>query len=799
MADNLLSSILCLLLVFLINYNAQAQRQFQGSFLIAQTNGVISSWKSPSGEFAFGFQQIQNNGFLLAIWFEKIPQKTIVWSANGNSLVPQGSRVELTRSSGSLVLKDPSGGHIWSSDEVGASAASYAAMLDNGNFVLANSDYDDHYLWESFDHPTDTLLPQQTLVQGTKLVARYSELNYSNGRFHLILKNDGNLVLYCTTIFSVEYNNFVYWETNTEGNDSRLVFNDTGFVYLEDKNNGTLLVELSNKGTSTQDFYQRVILEHDGVLRVYVYPKREDSSSMGWSFQNWTHLSPSYPENICTSIKAPTGSGACGFNSYCSLGDQDRKPTCQCPRSYMFIDAEDPIQGCKQSFQAQSCDLDSSDADMFTFYNLENGDFHYSDYEHLFPMSEDQCRKSCLSDFFCAAIYYDGNSCFKKQSPLVNGMINSELNGKALIKIRKDNNTSSTAEFVDTNLMMNKNEKSRLVVIIGSVLFSGSVLLNIILLIFVAVSRKWKPKAVTIEPNQGMQGLNLHTFTYEELDKATNGFKEQLGRGAFGNVFIGTLEMEDRNLVAVKKLDSNMVKESDEKEFNAEVNAIGHTNHKYLVQLIGFCNEGQHRLLVYEYMRNGSLASFLFGLQSRPNWLHRKKLALEISRGILYLHAECTTQIIHCDIKPENILLDEFFVARISDFGLAKILKTDQTQTTTGIRGSKGYVAPEWFKNMAVTAKVDVYSYGILLLELICCRKNYEAEIEDEDDMILADLAYDCYACIGGKRLEFLVKNDEEAKEDMEIIKKTAFQKATNIEGKTTAAIVESLNNLFCC
>ena len=118
------------------------------------------------------------------------------------------------------------------------------------------------------------------------------------------------------------------------------------------------------------------------------------------------------------------------------------------------------------------------------------------------------------------------------------------------------------------------------------------------------------------------------------------------------------------------------------------------------------------------------------------------KIALDTARGLFYLHEECRTQIIHCDIKPQNILLDDSFTARISDFGLAKILKTDQTRTATQIRGTKGYVAPEWFKNMPVSAKVDIYSYGIVLLELICCRKSFEAEVEDDNQMILADWIY---------------------------------------------------------
>lgn len=136
------------------------------------------------------------------------------------------------------------------------------------------------------------------------------------------------------------------------------------------------------------------------------------------------------------------------------------------------------------------------------------------------------------------------------------------------------------------------------------------------------------------------------------------------------------------------------------------------------------------------------------------------------------MHEDCSSQIIHCDIKPENVLLDDTFTARIADFGLAKLLKTDQTRTITAIRGTKGYLAPEWFKCLPITVKVDVYSYGILLLEIICCRKNFEAEANDENEMILADWAYSCY---NQRKLHLLVDNDDEAMDDMKKMVKSVM------------------------
>ncbi|CAI0450302.1 unnamed protein product [Linum tenue] len=261
---------------------------------------------------------------------------------------------------------------------------------------------------------------------------------------------------------------------------------------------------------------------------------------------------------------------------------------------------------------------------------------------------------------------------------------------------------------------------------------------------------------------------NLQKFSYGQLDYATGGFKEVLGSGASGTVYKGVLG-RNQQLVAVKMLDK-MVSKTQEQEFTTEVKVIGGTNHKNLVKLVGFCNEGKHRLLVYEYMSNGSLADLLFDRdRSRPSWDTRTEIAYAVAKGLVYLHEECSTHIIHCDIKPQNILLDESMTAKISDFGLAKLLKANQTRTMTGIRGTRGYVAPEWFKSMPITSKVDVHSFGIVLLELVSCRKNLDMEALNEEEIILADWAVDCFS--DGK-LGKLVKGDEEAMADMERVER---------------------------
>ena len=163
--------------------------------------------------------------------------------------------------------------------------------------------------------------------------------------------------------------------------------------------------------------------------------------------------------------------------------------------------------------------------------------------------------------------------------------------------------------------------------------------------------------------------------------------------------------------VAVKRLEKLV--EEGEREYRAEMRAIGRTHHRNLVRLLGFCVKDTKRLLVYEYMSNGYLANLLFRAIWHPDWSDRLRIALDVARGILYLHEECEAPIIYCDIKPQNIVMDDSWTGKICDFGLVKFLMPDQTRTFIGARGTRGYVAPEWHKNIPISVKADVYSFGI--------------------------------------------------------------------------------------
>ncbi|GJP53279.1 hypothetical protein CLOM_g12451 [Closterium sp. NIES-68] len=229
-------------------------------------------------------------------------------------------------------------------------------------------------------------------------------------------------------------------------------------------------------------------------------------------------------------------------------------------------------------------------------------------------------------------------------------------------------------------------------------------------------------------------------FSLDELVAATNGFHPTtlLGRGGFGHVYHGVLPAvdggggegqpgEEGEAVAIKVLHWEEGEQGaggqGEREYETEVDLLSLVRHRHLVRLVGFCSEAQHRMLVYEYMPRGSLAQHLHGGQeARLPWSTRVRIALGVARGLAYLHEGCVPRIVHRDIKPSNILLDANMEARIADFGLAKMLQDHERDVATRVQGTWGYVAPEYLGGSAVSEKVDVYAFGVLLLELVTGR-----------------------------------------------------------------------------
>lgn len=327
---------------------------------------------------------------------------------------------------------------------------------------------------------------------------------------------------------------------------------------------------------------------------------------------------------------------------------------------------------------------------------------------------------------------------------------NAILNGLEIMKISNEVKSFDGMNAVGDLLPEKPSKKTRLGIIIGSVLGgAGAIGLMIVLCYCCLMGRKsktnththtWLPlplygnshtisKVSTTSQRSGtascisLASTNLgRVFTFQEIMDATNKCDESLllGVGGFGKVYKGTLE--DGTKVAVKR--GNPRSEQGLAEFHTEIEMLSKLRHRHLVSLIGYCDEKSEMILVYECMANGPLRSHLYGANLPSlSWRQRLEICIGAARGLHYLHTGAAQSIIHRDVKTTNILLDDCFVAKVADFGLSKTGPAlDQTHVSTAVKGSFGYLDPEYFRRQQLTEKSDVYSFGVVLMEVLCAR-----------------------------------------------------------------------------
>uniref|UniRef100_A0ACD5ZG27 Uncharacterized protein n=1 Tax=Avena sativa TaxID=4498 RepID=A0ACD5ZG27_AVESA len=325
--------------------------------------------------------------------------------------------------------------------------------------------------------------------------------------------------------------------------------------------------------------------------------------------------------------------------------------------------------------------------------------------------TQSKCEEACLNSCSCTAYSYSNSKCSVWHGEL----FSVNLNDGVAVTSEDDLYLRLSAKDL-SNLRKNRRKANTGFVIAARTV--GFELIMMLILVSVIWRKKFKCCGSPSYGNQGSGGVIA--FRYTDLVHATKNFSEKLGAGGFGSVYKGMLS--DSTTIAVKRLDGAR---QGEKQFRAEVSSIGLIQHINLVKLIGFCCEGDKRLLVYEHMLNGSLDTHLFESNAVVlNWNTRYQISLGVARGLSYLHHSCHKCIIHCDIKPENILLDALFVPKVADFGLAAVVGRDFSRVLTTFRGTAGYLAPEWLSGVAITPKIDVYSFGMVLLEIISGRRN---------------------------------------------------------------------------
>ncbi|PWA53824.1 bulb-type lectin domain-containing protein [Artemisia annua] len=705
---------------------AQSYNVTPGSLLTP--TGATTSWLSPSGLYAFGFYP-QTHGYALGIYIAGIPERTVVWTASRDTLpVSKNATLYFTTDGRRLTLDQGQGQKINIFDQTDADGASFASMQDSGNFVLLDSD-GMTVLWQTFDHPTETLLAGQQLVPKQALFSSVSETDQSLGIFKLKMQPDGNLVQYPSRgIPDTIGNSYWFTATFTAGPNVKLNLDSGGFLYLV-QNSTNFIRNITEGGYPTKDAIYRMKIDVDGILRLYYHDlsNKSKNGSIIWE----------------SSTDKCVARGLCGINGYCLVMNDTAR--CQCLPGFEFVNTELWSLGCERNYTLESCKIQDAGT-TFQMTSLINARWEDTAYEIAeASTSQEKCSKACLDDCNCEAALFTGQECRFQKLPLRFVAVNQSLPYVGLIKVYSSSVKNGSNPF-HPSIHIKKSRKMKILLTSVSLIsFAIIIMLFSGVLIFCrrhiqANRNKYENANVKLSEEMGPR-----EFSYAELERITNGFQEELGRGSFGIVYKGMIE-NSKKAVAVKKLREELTHEG-EQEFQTEMKVIGRTHHRNLATLVGYCSQGSERLLVFEYMTKGSLADILFTPKEskpKPCWTERIRMAIDIARGIVYLHEECEKTIIHCDIKPHNILMDEYGCAKISDFGLAKLLENDQTRTNTLIRGTRGYVAPEWHKKLPITVKVDVYSFGILFFNILCCRRNVDNSLP-VDEAVLAEWVYDCY------------------------------------------------------
>lgn len=290
--------------------------------------------------------------------------------------------------------------------------------------------------------------------------------------------------------------------------------------------------------------------------------------------------------------------------------------------------------------------------------------------------------------------------------------------------------------------------------IIGCVIGGFFAACGIVLILVYVWRKRSRGKDVKNDESSSMEreiehGTGPKRFSYNELVRATNNFSEEgkLGEGGFGGVYKGFLN-DLHQFVAVKKVSKRS--NQGKKAFISEVKIISRLTQKHIVQLIGWCHEFGDLLLVYEFMPNGSLDFHLFGERTMLAWATRYKIALDLASALLYLHEESGQSVVHRDVKSSNIMLDSEFNAKLGDFGLARLMDEELGIKTTGLAGTFGYMAPEYISTSKATKGSDVFSFGVVALEIACGRRSTEPEY-DGPHVPLVALVWESY---GNERLQ---------------------------------------------
>ncbi|XP_059455077.1 receptor-like serine/threonine-protein kinase SD1-7 [Corylus avellana] len=701
---------------------------------------------SQGSKFELGFfKPGTSSKIYLGIWYKGFHEE-IVWVANRENPLshPSSSRLELSENGNLLLFEGSSEIPVWSTNLAFPQLNITEAVLRyDGNFVLRGRSNTSTIFWESFDHPTDTWLPGAKLgidmVTGKpqQLISWKNSEDPAPGVFSLGLNPNGS------NQFLLEWNKSqIYWSSQVHNGTSLRSFSERTLIFngsfVSSKNGSERYFTYSVPNPSTLAIYR---IDQTGQIRILLWLPVASVWNTLWSTP--TNISDVYA--LC---------GAFGVVQY---PDNSSNP-CECLEGFKPFSMEDNrlndwSGGCVRKSPLQCENNTHTNVKKDWFMKISNMRLPVYSKEYNLALNASRCELACMENCSCAAYAYNRSGCMIWEGALLNlqqlpygGEIGQDIYLRlaaaeypstqviTLIRIRQKMESIGScagpcnrAYLMPLNLifMQRKAQTERILIILDQ---TGEIPSSYNLLLF---DFDAEIHAINDEMNTNNnmkkreKDAELPLFSYESVLAATNNFsaENKLGEGGFGPVYKAKLLRGQE--IAVKMLSKRSGQGIE--EFRNETILIAKLQHRNLVRLLGCCIEQDEKILIYEYMRNTSLDFYLFDPTKKKmlGWETRICIIEGIAQGLLYLHQYSRLRIIHRDLKPSNILLDSEMNPKISDFGMARIVGGNETQANTNrIVGTYGYMSPEYAMDGLYSIKSDVFSFGVLVLEIVSGRKN---------------------------------------------------------------------------
>ncbi|ESR65312.1 hypothetical protein CICLE_v10007451mg [Citrus x clementina] len=672
---------------------------------------------SAKASFELGFFSPGNSNIrYLGIWYKKIAEGTVTWVANRDA--PLSDRSGVLRINGErngiLVLLNSTNDTVWSSNSSISAQKPVAALMESGNLVVKDGkdNNPDNILWQSFDYPCDTLLPGMKLGinLGTGLNRFLSSWKSTDdparGDFTYGLDPRGipQLVLRKNSIITFRAGlwNGLHW-TGVPQLQPNPVYT---FEYVSNEKEAFYTYNLSNSSVPS-----RMVINPAGTVQRYTWMERTKTWTLFSRFSGVTL-------DQCDSY------ALCGAYASCNINSNS--PECEClqgfvPNSQREWDMQYKSGGC-----VRRTPLDCKHGDGFLEHKavkLPDTRFSWVDKNITLWECKELCSKNCSCTAYANAdVRGRGSGCLLWFHDLIDIKELPESGQDLFIRM-------AASELDNVERRRQSKNKKQVMIIITSISLATAV-------IFIGGLMYRRKK----HSNQGneKEEMELPIFDLKIIANATDNFSEKnkLGEGGFGPVYKGML-IEGQE-IAVKRLSKGSGQGME--EFKNEVLLIAKLQHRNLVKLLGCCTQRDERMLIYEYLPNKSLDYFIFDTTRSKllDWSKRSHIIAGIARGLLYLHQDSRLRIIHRDLKASNVLLDNTMNPKISDFGLARSFGVDQTEANTKrVVGTYGYMSPEYAIDGLFSVKSDVFSFGVLVLEIICGKKNRGFNHADHDHNLL--------------------------------------------------------------